>query len=294
MKTLTLINWVIIGVYVLIAIMLVLELGKPLDAMGRGLTSGFLMVALMLLGLLVIFNLIPFKWSRIVALFIGFSPIIVFFIYRVLNDIQHHRWERARKDVSIYFEDGKMKDLAEAIAHNREEEVKAFLEDPEIDLNQLGHNGHTMLEVATHYASQYYLASPIQIVEMLLKKGADPNLYGSGREPVLPQIASSGSVPLFEILLQHGADPNAVGSDSLPVIFVLLQGSVHLDEKMHLLLDYGADPNVKWAKKDWRYNFSPLIYAIYHNHWKTCTLLIQNGADLEHVAPKRRLFLGIL
>ena len=292
MKTLTLINWIIVGIYVLISIMLILELGKPLDAMGRGMTNGFLFVALILLALLVIFNLIPYKWSRIIGLIIGFSPLIFLMVYRILNDIQHNRWEKARKDVSIYFEEGKMKDLAKAIANVRTEEVATFLEDPDIDLNQLGHNGNTMLEVAGHYALQTYSDSPHKIVEMLLKKGADPNLHAPGQAPVLPQIASMGSVALFETLLKHGADPNAVSKDSLTVLFELLKGSVDRDDKMRLLLDYGADPNVNWAKKDWRYNFSPLIYAIYHNHWKTCTLLVQNGAELNHVAPDGSTFWG--
>ncbi len=48
----------------------------------------------------------------------------------------------------------------------------------------------------------------IEIVEVLLRSGADPDRHGINDDTALHLAATDGDLPLVELLLRHGADPN--------------------------------------------------------------------------------------
>lgn len=295
MKTLTIINWIIIGVYAFFALMLVVDLQRPNDPMGRGMASGFLMVAIALLLVVLVLNLIPSKWTRILGLVIGLGPAIVIYGSRVLDSIQWATTEKNKRSGRTYFSDKKMKAIADAIGKEQYEKVADFLEQPDIDINRIGEEGFTLLEVAVEivlFRDSRYTNSKesMRILDLLLKKGADPNVHSSTHNPVLHKVVWMGSVALFEKLLQSGADPNALDKKGSPIIFNLLQGASDRLEKFQLLLEHGANPNLKYEGEGWRVNYKPLVYAASIRYWEGCTLLIEKGADLDYALSNGESF----
>lgn len=295
MRTLTIINWIILGFYTLFALMLVIDLQRPNDPMGRGMTSGFLMVAAVILLLMLVLNIIPSKVTRILGFIIGLTPAIVIMGYKASNNIQSTAYEKKKRSGRTYFSDKKMKAIANAIGNEQYDKVVDLLEHSDIDINQIGEEGFTLLEVAVEivlFKDSRYTNSKesMRILDLLLKKGADPNVHSSTHNPVLIEAVWMGSVALFEKLLQSGANPNALDKKGSPVIFNMLQGANDRLEKFQLLLDHGADPNLIYEGEDWRVHFSPLVYAASIRYWEGCTLLIKNGADLDYARPNGESF----
>lgn len=295
MKVLTIINWVIICLYVLFALMLVIDLQRPNDPMGRGMASGFLMVAVILLLAVLVLNLIPTKWTRILGLVIGLGPAIVIYGSRALDSIQWTIAEKNKRSGRTYFQDKTMKAIAGAIGKEQYDKVADLLEQSDIDINLIGEEGFTLLDVAVEIVlfndSRYSNSKEaMRILDLLLKKGADPNVHSSTHNPVLMEVVWMGPVALFEKLLQNGANPNALDKKGAPIIFNLLQGASDRLEKFQLLLDHGADPNLKYEGEGWRVNFSPLVYAASIRYWEGCTLLIKKGADLDYALPNGESF----
>ncbi|KAM0255467.1 hypothetical protein ACHAQJ_005767 [Trichoderma viride] len=78
----------------------------------------------------------------------------------------------------------------------------------------------------------------VPAVEWLLGNGADPNLMGQCSP--LQRASSRGQTTIVRMLLEAGADPNSPSYS--PPLFQAMGLSHHLDETVHLLLTYGANP----------------------------------------------------
>ncbi|RCI10484.1 hypothetical protein L249_4451 [Ophiocordyceps polyrhachis-furcata BCC 54312] len=104
----------------------------------------------------------------------------------------------------------------------------------------------------------------VDIVSLLLEKGADPNLPG----PKHMLWPATYQPPCVEVLLAHGADHK-----KCPGIMELAT-SINRVESVQMLLKAGVDPN---AKKDGVY--TPLCTSIRDNRGDIFQLLLANGAD---------------
>lgn len=78
-------------------------------------------------------------------------------------------------------------------------------------------------------------------VQLLLAKGADPNLRDSTGAPVLIVAANAGSAPIVKALLDKGANANATNADGSAAL-LLAAGKGHRDI-VKLLLAKGANVN---------------------------------------------------
>lgn len=118
---------------------------------------------------------------------------------------------------------------------------KRNLDKPDVD-------GWTALMYATH-------AGHIQMVDMLLKAGASPNVAGKlGRSPL--ELATRESAFITLLLIQAGADVNSRNAGGIPVIMIaagegrqdlvelLLSAGAQLDYK-----DYQGNTIMDWAKR---------------------------------------------
>jgi ankyrin repeat protein len=78
----------------------------------------------------------------------------------------------------------------------------------------------------------------VDVVRLLLEKGADLKADEAGQQPALPIAAKKGDVATVRVLLEHGADINSRDDMRLSV----LQNAVESDnpELVRLLLDKGA------------------------------------------------------
>jgi ankyrin repeat protein len=109
-------------------------------------------------------------------------------------------------------------------------------------------------------------------VQILLDAGADPAAY-SGRQHFSPLAlaAGEGNIDILKLLLAKGADPNVATPPAwLPLMCAAANGDC---EAIKLLLDHGADPNAYNSQ-----NFTPLRAATANGQLDAMKLLMDRGA----------------
>ncbi|GAV20288.1 ankyrin repeat domain-containing protein [Mariprofundus micogutta] len=108
----------------------------------------------------------------------------------------------------------------------------------------------------------------------LLKLGADINTVDANKNTALHHATKQAHIAIMHFLIENGADLNAQNDRS--------STPLHLTEKnidtIRILLEAGADPNIKDA--DWDY---PYYFAFYGSMTRELTdLYIKHGAHLEY------------
>eukprot|EP00501_MAST-03F_sp_TOSAG23-6_P000745 GSMAST32.ASY1.ANO1.773.1 assembled CDS len=143
----------------------------------------------------------------------------------------------------------------------------------------------------------------IDIVKLILGKGADPNTVNHNEDLPLVSAASLGgekelsiekanllkktSFKIIEILLQHGADPNKIGTNTnhdwnidgfMPLTSLMAAIYTKNIDAMNLLLKSKANPNLKTTER-----ISAVQFAIEGRHIESLKILFQYGADFNHL-----------
>jgi ankyrin repeat protein len=118
-----------------------------------------------------------------------------------------------------------------------------------------------------------------EIAKLLLEKGADIRERGHWSESLFMRLLgynSEGNKELISLFIEKGADINAVdeGSGETPLTRTISYGGSK--EGVALLLEKGADPNVKNAAGE-----VPLFKAITRGDKELVTMLIQKKARLD-------------
>jgi len=109
-------------------------------------------------------------------------------------------------------------------------------------------------------------------VEMLLKKGANPNYRDNDGFSPLHFAAFYGRAKVAEILIRQGAEVNARDNDgNTPLHFAALAGDAKVAE---LLIRHGAEVNAKN-----NYGSTPLHTAAKWGNVEVVKLLLKSGAD---------------
>jgi ankyrin repeat protein len=80
----------------------------------------------------------------------------------------------------------------------------------------------------------------IEIVKSLLNKGADPDEINKIGRSALELASSHGHIKIVDCLLKNGANPN--NDDGEALIEASKNGHTEI---VQMLLEYGADPNIK-------------------------------------------------
>lgn len=115
-------------------------------------------------------------------------------------------------------------------------DVLAYMLDLEQDLiSRYSFDGWTALHLASFFGGH-------AAVELLLKRGADANACSRNSLQNMPiHAAAAGKrTAIVHLLLQHGADPNVKQDGGWTPLH---QATAHYDRGMvELLLDFGADP----------------------------------------------------
>ena len=159
---------------------------------------------------------------------------------------------------------------------------------------------------ALHFAARQGGA---RSVAALVEHGANVNALSPGdRVSPLLIAAVNGQFDIAKYLLAHGADPNLANASGVTPLFAVLniewaprmfypqpraqlQQDTSYLELLELLLDRGADPNARLARKTWftQYNFdllrvddggaTPFWRAAYASDIAAMKLLLRYGAD---------------
>ncbi|GAB3328264.1 hypothetical protein GCM10027299_30220 [Larkinella ripae] len=293
MKTITITNWIFIGLYLLLILYTLLGVNRPgNDAAGRGMETGFVVVGGFAVAALLVLNVLPYRATKIIALVLMALPGLMI-LYNVISNYlvarQYDQTEEARMNGTLFFDDAPRRELAAAIAAADTARLRTLLQKPLSNLNESGHQGTTLLDFAAQHA--IHSSAPeksMRCLDILLEKGATIQNADSTHKPTHYQICRTGSAALLEWFLKKGADPNAKPYDSSPLIFEVMGYGEERLEKVTLLLDYGADPdtpatNTGYAIRDW---YTPLMHAAQEQLWDVCHLLLEKGADPTYRTPQ--------
>jgi uncharacterized protein len=136
------------------------------------------------------------------------------------------------------------------------------------DPNALGPDGTTAIMWAAHH-------DHLDLVQALIKAGANVKLKNQFGTSALTEAAIIGSAPIIDALLEAGADPNTRNPEGeTPLMAVARSGNV---EAARRLLDAGADVN---AREDWG-GQSALMWAAAQRQADMVKFLASRGADLD-------------
>ena len=119
-----------------------------------------------------------------------------------------------------------------------------------------------------------------EALKQALESGADVNAVDELKNTALHYAAKQADLNVMHFLIENGADLNATNEK--------LATPLHLTEKnidaIRILLEAGADPNLK--DSDWDY---PYYFAFYGSMTRELTnLYIKHGAHLQYVDDKNK------
>lgn len=158
--------------------------------------------------------------------------------------------------------------LIDATQENDIKTIKSILFNNNVDIDQYDHFGRTPLIYATIY--QY-----VDIVELLLKHGADPQLYDQDNlKSCLHYASENGNIEITLLLLKYQAQVST--QDDLkrtPLHSAINMGNLEISK---LLIKYGADVNNKSIN-----GLTPLHYAAQLGFNDIIETLIKKGAIID-------------
>ncbi|XP_055741266.1 ankyrin repeat and SOCS box protein 2-like [Salvelinus fontinalis] len=160
--------------------------------------------------------------------------------------------------------------LHEAAYYGQDQCVRVLLGALPSMINKCDLKGQTALILAVY-------REKVACVEMLLEKGADPDLANKDRETPLYKACESGNAEIVVMLLNHGAVVNkhciqgctalqeAVSRNNVEICEILVQAGAKL-----------SPTNM--------YGIAPLFTAAQSGHEETLRFLIKHGADINSEA----------
>ena len=288
-------NWIILSLYAIYLIYSLLTINKSgLDAAGRGMSQAYSYIGLIAVVILALLNLINVDWVRVGILMLSLTPVFLSLKHMFRSNSLDKAFNERKHNIPCY-DEPHLKDLIYAVDSYNVDEVKNILSANSSNINDLGNCGRTILSIAAYNASVFPTPDKDEIVETLLEKGADPNVFDPPKAPPpLARVAIRSSLRIFESLLKSGADPNARGENDIPILCQLVrerQPTPEINKKVELLVkDYKADPNIPFGFAEWTLNETALIMAATNDMWKVCMLLIDAGADVNYDPPNEYNF----
>jgi ankyrin repeat protein len=132
----------------------------------------------------------------------------------------------------------------------------------------------------------------------LLQRGADPNAYGTKGRTALTAAAFSAQPQVVKLLLEHGANAGTALMDDTrrTPLYLAVNGQGDEDraiEVAKLLLDIGADINVRVVDYNSTEGWTPLLAAMREKRWKLARFLVERGADVNAQSVAAREYEGV-
>ncbi|OJV14818.1 MAG: hypothetical protein BGO21_19230 [Dyadobacter sp. 50-39] len=289
LKTVTVANWVVIGVLFALVMLETLFPAKGGDA-ASGMGRVFYYLAIIILIILIVLNLLPYTWSRYTA----FAMIAIPFLWIQFGS-SVSRFGRGIVDMieaKPFFEEKERDKMARAILDGKPDKLKKYIADYQPQLRKNAY-GYPLLEMVVKSAVfEKDLDARIACINSLLDAGVPIRSENPSDQPVHYEAAEHGNPRILRLLLERGANANArtteFGSgrpNVVPIIFAALDTSYGAYECTKALLDHGADPNAIMPHYGDRAKMSALLYAAERQYWSVCKLLIEKGADPRYTTP---------
>ena len=122
----------------------------------------------------------------------------------------------------------------------------------------------------------------VESIDQVIQNGADPNARGLENVTPLHVALAARNKAGFDALLRHGADPNLFDDRGQSVIL-----KAAAEEESHWLeqcLKHGGKPNLlSPGTRRSSKGITPIFYAVDHRRGKNLKILIDAGADMNHV-----------
>jgi ankyrin repeat protein len=159
--------------------------------------------------------------------------------------------------------------LVDAVKARDIEQVRALLEQPQVDVNASLPDGTTAL----HWAAY---ANDVELARLLMGAGAGADAANRYGVTPLTLAVTNGNAALTEALLEAGADPNAIVGEGETVLMTAARtGDV---ASIKALVSHGADVH---AAEDWQ-GQTAIVFAALENNADAVRLLAEVGADVNH------------
>jgi hypothetical protein len=293
MKVLTILNWILIGLYGCCVLYVLLGFSRPSgDAATQGLGVGFAAIGAFILLLFLGLNLLPYTIPKVIILVLMLMPGL--FILSRLSDSYLTSLERgqvaaARANGSLFFDDKPRRDVAAAIGAADTTRLRQLLQLPVPRLNEPGYQATTLLDFAgERAATTQNITQMMACLKLLTDHGATIQGTDPQHIPTHFRVCKQGPAILLKWFLNKGADPNFRPEGGSPILIEVMRYGDDGLEKVRLLLDRGADPNAMMADDETTYeaSYSPLMYAAREQLWDICQLLLKNGANPAYRTPK--------
>lgn len=130
----------------------------------------------------------------------------------------------------------------------------------------------------------------LDIVQLLLDKGANPNLQGyGGGSPLSISLGDSFNTDIFKLLLDKGANVNLADNCGQTPLHRAAQNSKN--DAMALLIKSGANINAKQCS--FGDDYTPLMNAVDANNLSGVELLVKSGANINALSASGKTALTI-
>ena len=165
--------------------------------------------------------------------------------------------------------------LLSAVEHDEQSEVylEALLEDGQVDLEVADFRGWTALHLAASFGRE-------KCIELLLEEGADPKAVDTYGFTPLHFATTCEGIEVMRLLLDADAEVNAVNmalrTPLHELLMVYTDNPKSLEEKVSLLLEYGADVDPQNE-----HGMTPLYMAALSGFDHVVAMLLEAGADPE-------------
>ena len=280
LKIVTILNWLIIAV---IGFIVVSEAFSPNRGGGDAATRGLGQVPIVVLVVMLVLNLLPFDWTKYVALVLVVGPVLLFKFWPAWTEMQRKKQEEARYKLEMakpIFEDQQRDQIARVVRDGDLEKLKELLKTPVERLNE----GGDLLDYAIAWSAgaNHRQAEKYECVRLLFDAGATLDSTIGTRITSHMDAASTGDVRLLRFLLEKGADPNAYNDDlEYPILYEAISASREPEATVRTLLEFGADPNSTGVFDPTEGPVSMLWRAAKMERWGVCLALLEKGADPE-------------
>ncbi len=200
-------------------------------------------------------------------------------------------WQVARTGKvmhQLHPEDGiglPVKSLREAVETEDAVAVKSLLQ-LEVNPNLLNHGDHQVeFRLPLHMSVD---TKNLQIMQLLLEYGADPNAPNLPIHIPLEQAIKQNNIKMVQLLLSNGANPNHDMRSTPPYSLLHLATKHNQLEILELLLEYGGNPNLRLEEGNNNYHPFKEARSVDAIH-----LLVAYGANTDPEIMKDFLILSI-